>query len=182
MSEKQTTRPALVTRRELAKRLNANPRSVSRWLEEGCPVVDRGKGGHAALFNEGAVRAWLQARETTPASGLRSARERRELAMAAESEQRVALRAGKLIAIEDVERTWSTIVSAVRAKLLTLPVALADRVHRAALTSGAAGVESILHAAVYDCLRELAEDKPAPKRRKARKPTKRGRRMGRRTS
>lgn len=162
MGEKQTTRPALVTRRELAKRLNANPRSVSRWLEEGAPVVDRGKGGHAALFDEGAVRAWLRTRETTPAS----ARVRFEVARAAECEQRVAQRAGQLISVEAVEKGWAAIVSAVRAKLLALPTTLADRLHRASVQHGAAGIEAVLEEAVFDTLHELAAgEEPKPKRK-----------------
>jgi hypothetical protein len=35
-----------------------------------------------------------------------ASRSRKELAQALEAEQRVAMRAGRLIAVEDVDRTW----------------------------------------------------------------------------
>jgi hypothetical protein len=124
------------------------------------------------------VEAWMAARDQAPAStatDFTAARIRKELAQAAEAEQRVAQRAGKLIAVEDVEKTWAGMVAAARARLLALPIALADRVCRVAVTEGVAAVEAILQAAVYDVLRELADDlakhaaKTKPKRRAAKR-------------
>ena len=165
----------LVTRRELASRLSCDPRTVAKWLEEGLPVAKRGRGGRPSLYDEAAARAWLQAREEaaqqTP--DLLVSRARKELAQAIEAEQRVAIRAGKLIAIEEVDRVWSMQVAAVRAQLLALPTSLADRLHRVAALEGAAGVEQVLLDAVHHALRDLATGGAAlpakPKRTRAAK-------------
>lgn len=173
----------LLTRLQLATALDAHPRSVSRWLEEGMPVAKPGRGGHASLFRLADVRAWLMAREAaSPAAEFQQARIRKELAQAAEAEQRVAQRAGRLLAVEDVEKTWSSMVAAMRARLLALPTALSDKVCRLAVTDGVAAVEAELERAVHEALRELAEDKPAQAgRAKARKPAPKAGRKARRT-
>jgi phage terminase Nu1 subunit (DNA packaging protein) len=162
----------LVTRRELARRLPCDPRTVARWQEEGLPVAKRGRGGRPSLYDEAAVRAWLTTREETArqqAPDFTASRARKELAQAIEAEQRVAIRASKLIPIEDVDRLWSGQVAAIRARLLAWPTALADRIHRVAALEGAAGVEQLLQEIVYDALRELAAGAAPTRRRRTRK-------------
>ena len=148
-----------VTRQELARRLGRRPRAISRWLEEGCPVERRGCGGKASLFNEAAVRAWLAEREGAAreaAPNYLAAKTRQANAMAAEAEQRLATRAGKLIPIDDIERALSSLIAATRAYLLNMIVALPDRICRVAATDGAAGIEALLQKEIYHALEELA--------------------------
>jgi len=164
----------LVTRRELAKRLGCNARTIAKWIEEGLPVAKRGRGGRPSKYDEAAVRAWIEVREEAARSNapdLMASRARKELAQAVEAEQRVAIRAGKLIPIEEVDRIWSGQVAAVRARLLAWPTALADRLHRVAALEGAAGVERVLQEIVYDALRELAAGVKPPRPRRKRKPS-----------
>jgi phage terminase Nu1 subunit (DNA packaging protein) len=152
----------LVTRKELARILPCHPRSLSRWIEEGLPVAVRGRGGRASLFDPVASTAWVRAKEEAAKTAMPSfleARTRQAVAQAVEAEQRVALRAGKLLPVEDVERVWSAEVAAVRARLLVIPTALADRVHRVATLEGAAGVERVLREEIYHALRELSVGK-----------------------
>jgi phage terminase Nu1 subunit (DNA packaging protein) len=177
-----TTPTGLLTRRELAAALPAHPRSIARWLEEGLPVAERGRGGHASKYSLAAVRTWLRARETTPAADLTAARIRRETALATEAEQRIAVKAKNLIPIDEVEKTWGRIVAAVRARLLSMPTALSGQLHRAAVTDGEAAVEAVLQEGVYDALRELADSKAEPRKprkRPARKARTRTKREGR---
>lgn len=165
----------LLTRLEVAYRLGVNPQTVTKWIEEGLPVAERGKGRRPSRYEEASVRRWVAAREKAiegqrpggrapgadgDALNLIASRARKELAQAIEAEQRVALRAGKLIPVEEVDRLWSGQVAAMRARLLTWQTALSDRVHRVAITAGPAGVERVLLDATYDVLRELAGGAP----------------------
>lgn len=180
----------LLTRLEVAYRLGVNPQTVTKWIEEGLPVAERGKGRRPSRYDESSVRRWVAAREKAvegqrpsgrPPSGdgdapnLIASRARKELAQAIEAEQRVALRAGKLIPIEDVDKLWSGQVAAVRARLLSWPTALSDRIHRVAVIEGPAGVERVLLEATHDLLRELAGGAipAAPTRRTRRRAKKR---------
>lgn len=132
-------------------------------------MASRGRAGRPSRYDEDAVRTWMGERDVAAAAASQGActtfadaRMRKELAQAAEAEQRVAMRAGRLIAVEEVDRVWSTQVAAVRARLLAMPTALADRLHRVAVTAGPAGVEAVLQAATYEALRELAGGPAVP--------------------
>lgn len=176
----------LLTRLEVAYRLGVNPQTVTKWIEEGLPVAERGKGRRPSRYEESSVRRWVAAREKAiegqrpggrapggdgDAPNLIASRARKELAQAIEAEQRVALRAGKLIPVEEVDKLWSGQVAAVRARLLSWPTALSDRLHRVAVTEGPAGVERVLFELTHDALRELAGGTPpsSPKRRPRRR-------------
>lgn len=166
---------SLVTRRVLAARIQHHEISITKWQREGLPVAHRGRKGKPSLYDETAVRAWLQAREDaaqTQAPDLIVSRSRKELAQAVEAEQRVAIKAHQLIAIDEVDRIWSAQVAAIRARLLAWPTAHADRLHRVAALEGAAGVERVLQEIVYDALRELAATTASVQTRRRRKPAK----------
>jgi len=173
--------PVFFTRQDIAYRLGVSPQTVARWTEEGLPVAERGKGRRPSKYEESSVRRWVAAHKHDTDSSthtdsetpnLTVARARKELAQALEAEQRVALRAGKLIPIEEVDKVWSAQVAAIRTRLLLWPSALADRLHRVAAVEGPAGVERVLLDAAHDALRELASGRapkiPTPRpRRKA---------------
>lgn len=165
------------SRLDLADLFGVNERTVAKWQAEGMPVLSRGRGGKLSGYNLAAAFRWARDSgkfataggdgESSDTTG-QQARVRKDLAQAAEAEQRVAQRAGKLIAIEDIEKSWGGIVAAVRSKLLAMPTALSDRLHRAATMDGAAAVEALLQTAIYDALRELSSGevvatKKAPK-------------------
>ena len=158
MTKRSTRGRGLCTGAELAARLEAHPRTVRKWRALGLPVARLGTGSSPSYYDEAAARAWV----TAYSERLRGEREqwsafraRRDAALASESEQRVALRAGRLVLIDEVDRVWSAQVAAVRARLLSWPTALSDRVHRASATEGARGVRAVLRVAVHDALREL---------------------------
>jgi len=152
---------------ELARRLGRDARTLRKWIAEGAPVLKRGRGGEPSEFDEAAFRDWLDVRERDRASrssDLMVSRSRKELAQALEAEQRVAIRAKTLVHVEEVERAWSAHVAGVRARLLSIPTALPDRLVSAAAIDGAAGVEKILLETMYQVLTELATGKPKARR------------------
>lgn len=168
----------LLTRRELAGVLDCNPRTIAKWQEEGLPVAVRGRGGRPSLYSESEVRAWLQAREEAaraPGAPLDLAQERarKEHWQALVAEQTYRTRERELLPRDEVEKTWSGYVAAVRAKLLAWPVTLADQVHRVSTLEGVIGVERELNRAVRDVLREFADGEtqspPTARRTRAKK-------------
>lgn len=157
----------LLTRRELAAALSigkqtpTHPQTISKWLEEGMPVAERGRGGRPSRYDELEVRAWLAARNEAqrdgePTHALKE-RARKERAQAQLAEQLFAMRAGTLLKVEDVDRLIQAEQTAVRSKLLAMPTTHADRVHRVAVLEGAVGVERVLRDTAYEILRELAD-------------------------
>lgn len=166
-------RRTTLTRLQLAKAMGCNGRTIAKWLEEGMPVEERGRGGRASRYDERKVRAWVAAREKAGGmSEVARERARKERAQAVLAEQLAASRSQDLLPRVDVERVWAAEVAAVRAKLLSWPATLADRLTRVASLEGEVGVERVLDEAVRDALRELAgggdQVAPAGKRRKGR--------------
>ena len=161
------TDTSLVTRRELAERCAVHMQTVTKWEHDGCPIVTRGRKGKPSLYREADVRLWLASREAaaSPAQGgldVAQERARKDRAQAVLAEQMYATRERELLPRTEVERLWVAEQSAIRTKLLAIPTAYADRVHRAGTLGGVAGVERELHDAVYDVLRELAVADRAP--------------------
>jgi hypothetical protein len=157
----------LLTRRELAEHLSTHMMTVTKWEREGLPIAQRGSKGRPSFYREVDVRAWLQLREEAAkqpgAVNLVQERARRERAQAILAEQAYLIRNRDLLVRDEVEKTWSAEVAAVRAKLLSWSTGLADALHRAAVTDGIPGIERVLEDATRDVLLELASpDRPLP--------------------
>lgn len=157
---------SLLTRRELARALGVHLQTITKWENDGMPVAQRGSRGVPSRFNREVVERWRTAvakakarpRATGDINSLEVERARRERAQARFLEQKLLVLTRDLLPRADVERTWAQHVTAVRTKLLALPVALADRIHRAARLNGVASVERALSDAIRDVLRELADE------------------------
>lgn len=156
-----------LTRQELAVALGCHPGSISKWQDAGMPVFVRGGRGKPSKYDEVVVRAWLQQREEAarrsgPLDPLQE-RAAREHAQRLLLEQTHQVRAKELLPADEVAQIWAAEIGAVRAKLLAWPLTLADQVYRVATLEGLPGVERVLHEAVYQALREIAEPhRPAP--------------------
>ena len=162
---------------------NISPRTFARWTEEGLPVAERGRGGHASLYDEAEVRAWLKAREqAAPSSTAGGAlaevareRARKERAQAVLAEQLAASRARELLPRAEVRKAWDGIVTAVRTALLAAPSNYSDRLIRAYTLGGEQAHEQAFGEAMAEVCRELAghqadatpqvEEEAAPSRR-----------------
>jgi phage terminase Nu1 subunit (DNA packaging protein) len=167
---KRQPKKQLLTRPELATAMGVVPSTITRWEADGMPVEKKARRGKHTLFDLEAVVAWDQARKEAEAAAHANLdnmfpRDRKELAQAIEAEQRVAIKASKLLFVEEVDRAWSAHVGAVRAKLMACPANWADRLHRAATLKGVAGVEHILDQMVRDVLTELADGEESPSAR-----------------
>lgn len=154
-----------VTRRELAELLDCDMRTISKWQEEGLPVLHHGRGGRPSRYDEAAVRAWLQAREEfakTPGAALDLVQERarKERWQGLLAEQTFNVRARKLLPADEIEQQLSARVNATRTKLLSWQTILSDAVFREATLNGLPGVEAVLKKAVHEVLRELASMPP----------------------
>lgn len=149
-----------LTRRELAEAMGVVMMTVTKWEARGMPVLERGRPGKPSYYDLEACEQWKVAVEQqAQASGtVDVAQERalRERAQAALANQTFQMRSGELLPRVEVERAWEAEIGAVRAKLLQIPTAFADRVHQAAIGEGVAGVERILVDSLNDVLRELA--------------------------
>lgn len=176
----------LLTRSELAKRLDVHAQTITKWTADGCPVARPGRAGVPHRYRESEVRAWRQAREEAAETGgvidLTRARAEKEHWQAKLAEQKLKTLEGELLPLEDVQKAWAAEVTAVRARLLAWSTTLADRVHRAAVIDGIEGVELVISEAVRELLTELSkperDEKPqrkrrAKRRRKAKKTTRR---------
>ncbi len=164
----------LLTRAQIAKELDTHPQTIEKWKAAGMPVAVPGSPGVPHRYRASECRAWLDAREearqTSGVIDFERARAEKEHWQARLNEQKFLVQAGELLHVDDVRRTWSKVVSAVRARLLTIPVHSADRIHRVAVMEGESAVEVVLDELMREVLTELAEldadisDEPAKKK------------------
>jgi phage terminase Nu1 subunit (DNA packaging protein) len=168
----QPPRPAsaLVSRRDLAALLEVHMMTVTKWERDGMPVAHRGGRGRPSLYDAAVVRAWKDARDAAAVDAvdgtLEQARIRRENSQAALNEQKLAVQQRKLLPVEEVEKAWMREVTAVRTVILASYTSHADRIFRAGVLDGVAGVEREMKALAHEILRELAEPKPKSRRAK----------------
>lgn len=158
-----------LTRLELAAALGCDPRTIAKWLEEGLPVLSRGRGGRPSRYDEAKAKSWLAARNAAAAAGehldLAHERARKEHFQALLAEQLHKTRSGELIPRVDAVRDWGAIVAAIRTKLLAFPVAVSDQAGRAHTLQGVTGLQAALMDAICrDLLPELAGTIPARRR------------------
>ncbi len=157
-----------VTRKAIAAALDVNPRTTYKFEADGMPSRKRGR-GQATDFEVEPCLAWKRARDSASGAGefvdVARERARKEHAQALLAEQQYRLRAGELLEVEDVAKTWGDHIAAVRTKLLSWPPILANRVLGAS-RDGVEAIELVLEEAVYQVLTELAEGdmSPAPPR------------------
>lgn len=160
----------LLTRRMLAGELGTHMMTITKWEQAGMPVAEVGRRGRPSRYRLAQVLEWLKSRDDAAAKtgtvDVARERARKEKAQAILAEQTVATRAKDLLLAADVEKAWNAEVRAVRTAILNSYTSQADRVHRAAVLDGVAGVERALKALAHELLRELAsrtdEDDDAP--------------------
>lgn len=152
----------LITRRELATRLDVHMQTITKWEREDLPIAERGRKGKPSLYNEVEVRAWLKAREDKakgPDAPLNPLAERanKERWQALLAEQTFLQRQRDLLPRQEIEKAWAAEVAAIRSVILAAPVTHADRIHRAAVLDGVVGVERELKSLMNEVLRQLGD-------------------------
>ena len=161
----------LVDKHALASALGVNVRTIAKFQDEGMPVAFRGRGGRASKYDLEDCRDWLAARNggkdaAGPLNFLET-RARKEMAQARLAEQAFEIKAGLLVPVEQIEKTWGDHVSAVRTLILATYTTAAARIQRAATLDGLAGTERELKALAYEILNELATGELPAKRPRA---------------
>lgn len=161
------TQAKTLTRLELAKVLDIGPQRLAKYVEDGMPVAERGRGGRASRYDPAAVRAWLEERgkvgtgeqkvgTASAVAAVAMARARKEQAQAALAEQLQAVRAREFLPRAEVKRAWEGIVTAVRTKLLAAPETHADRLLRAVELGGRPALVQAFMEVNREICRELA--------------------------
>ena len=160
---KRGTHPKLLTRQQLARELNYDPRTIQRLQEEGMPIAVPGIGGRPSQYDVRAVRKWLDARNkkaaSTPGGKLSYFQERaeKERWQGLLAQQTYLTRQRELLPAREVEKVWAAEVTAVRTRLLSWPTTIADKLHRAGTMDGLAGLERVLQEEVHAVLTELSK-------------------------
>ncbi len=141
-----------VRRTDLARLLGTTPDRVSKYIAEGCPVMETGNGrGNQTILDLSVVLPWLLDRK---GGSLDEARTRQANASADKLELEILVRRGELVEVAEVEREFEDCANAVKARLRRIPDAVADRV----LTLGSpAQVKVFLLAEIDAALTELSE-------------------------
>lgn len=159
-----------LTRLQLAKALDCNPRTIPKWQEEGMPVAERGRGGRASRYDEVAVRAWVEGHEKAVGqTDVARERARKEKAQAELAEQLHQARARNLLPADEVEKVVAARVAAARTLVLSWKSALVPTLARAFTLGGEAEMERVFDEAARRFLFELSGVKDTVSSQKRRK-------------
>lgn len=124
------------------------------------PVLLRRKGRAGSEYETSDVIAWMQRKQVdnllgdTAAIDIEEAKRRKLAAEAELAETELHQVRGRLIELEEVEKTWSELFAACRARLLSLPSKLSPEVFAA---DSVTEVKGILKAGVIEALNELSD-------------------------
>jgi phage terminase Nu1 subunit (DNA packaging protein) len=129
-------------------------KTIRSWAADGMPVMQvgkRGRSGVKTVVDLVEVLRWYLEQDALDAAKTRLAS-----AQADKHEMENAARRGELAEIADVERTWSDMVLATRARLLSIPMKLAAQLTNVA---DANIVAAKIRAEIASALHELADGK-----------------------
>ncbi len=164
-----------MTAEELTEELDISKATLNNYIKEGLPHDNFGR-GRPSQFSIEEVRAWQAENGKTGQAGRppknpeRSGdREEEELrktaAMADNWEIRNAVALGELLPANEVEKSWSKLLSTLRSKLMNIPASCAPRCAEQDAATIAAEIERSIREALTDVERaydsasgEAAED------------------------
>jgi phage terminase Nu1 subunit (DNA packaging protein) len=145
----------IANRGEMAGILGISPTTLDRYVQAGCPVVERGSGRREYKFNSAEVIRWVLAREASPGRGQTDDSRRRYTLAAAElKEFQLAEKRGSMISVEDVAPIVADELANVRSRLLAIPDRVAPKI--VGMTDPAA-IETALRDEVIAALTELTQ-------------------------
>lgn len=120
-----------LNRAQVADFFGVSLTTVDNWCRAGCPMVQRGKQGVAAIFNSAAVHTWLVDTDVAQATGKGKpadggdSKERLLAAQAELAELELAKAKGEVVALPQVERALSNAFASVQAGMRALPARIA---------------------------------------------------------
>lgn len=147
----------------MARMLGVSTRAVQDMINAGCPVVDRGSPGQAAVMEVAAVLAWVRQRDRRSEDPRRSAasetalgaRARNAAAQAELREYELAQLRGELIRVSDVLPIVREELASVRARLLQIPGRVAPSIAGGMTLQE---IEEAIDEEIRDALTELTTD------------------------
>ena len=118
----------IANRGEMAGILGISPTTLDRYVQAGCPFLERGSGRREYRFNSAEVIRWVLAREASPGRGQTDDSRRRYTLAAAElKEFQLAEKRGSMISVEDVAPIVADELANVRSRLLAIPDRVAPK-------------------------------------------------------
>src|SRR5437762_13705009 len=145
----------IANRGEMAGILGISPTTLDRYVQAGCPFLERGSGRREYKFNSAEVIRWVLAREASPGRGQTDdSRRRYTLATAELKEFQLAEKRGSMISVEDVAPIVADELANVRSRLLAIPDRVASKI--VGMTDPAA-IEAALREEVIAALTELTQ-------------------------
>ena len=118
----------IANRGEMAGILGISPTTLDRYVQAGCPFLERGSGRREYKFNSAEVIRWVLAREASPGRGQTDDSRRRYTLAAAElKEYQLAEKRGSMISVEDVAPIVADELANVRSRLLAIPDRVASK-------------------------------------------------------
>lgn len=113
-------------RGELAEFFGVAPPTVDSWVRAGCPVVQKGQRGVAAVFNTADVADWrtMKAREEGQGKSLADESELKRRKLAAEAEKvelEVAKAKGEVAPINEFRMAQSKRMAVIRQNVMNVP-------------------------------------------------------------
>lgn len=147
-----------VNKAELAAIFGVSLTAIENWLANGLPYVEKGGPGTSYKFDSAQVIEWRvdQAVEKAADSAAKGKGEpltRKITAEAALAELKLDRELGRLVAIEDVEKTWDKLSTACRARLLAIPARIGPVAFAAESVDD---VRDLIEESIHLALNELA--------------------------
>lgn len=152
-----------VTLERAADLCGVTEKTIRSWIEAGLPVMQQGKQGRGAvktLVDLAEIVRWI----TEAENALDAAKTRLAAAQAEKHEMENSVRRRELADVKDVERVWSDMVLATRAKFLSMPAKLAAQLTN---LKDAAVIATRIRVEVHAALAELGNE--AAGRRRSRR-------------
>lgn len=155
----------LVNKTQLAEILGKSQQTLTTWQKNGMPIFAEGSNGQANQYDTEQVINWLVSREISKLSVDSDGRvhdyemERARLThhQANKTSLEEAVLKGSLIPAEKVERVQGDMVSAFRAKMLSLPTKAAHSLIQLETLSEA---QDAIKPYIYEALKELSDYEP----------------------
>ena len=155
MKKKRKERGKEFNQSEISEVFGIDPRQIRRLMDEGVPHKKTKKG--VVMFNSQDFFEWFVQRELSKKYGeIEKHKERYERARADEKELTVQMLRGSVVEMDLLEDAMIPMIHNAKAKLLSLPHAMA---HRVATLREVPQIEAALEEKVYEVLGELAYDR-----------------------
>jgi phage terminase Nu1 subunit (DNA packaging protein) len=149
----------IVNKRELGEVFGVSPQAIDGWLSRGCPFLKKGGPLVGYQFDTAAVAEWRAEQRVAEAIGDKKPQDeenaelRKVSAEASLAELKLARELGQLVALDDVDRVWTSVLSVLRIQLLSIP----SRIAAAARETGSTEeTRQVIESALHETLNDIA--------------------------